>query len=275
MSVTQHNQPNEFPGLLSRFFGSCRRHRRDARASTLSRFAGASAGNEYTEASPRFGQSATDMAESFVPCLRTPTRLLLGGCLLLGWNTAALAQPLADTPLPEAGQSQILAQRSNKYLVYVNGNSQLLLEQVRRIEPQAQLVQYEGRMVVQANVFYDKDRARQLEKDLKAQYIQAEIATIEERQQTPETPLPPAKPERLSSSPGYFVVIPADEMELQATVERVRLLGLVNFGVSQGDSRQGPYVVVGPFPNRDTAERWNFYLQDFGLENARVNYGNF
>jgi hypothetical protein len=215
------------------------------------------------------------MAESFVPFLRTRARLLLGGCLLLGWNTAALAQPLADTPLPEAGQSQILAQRSKRYLVYVNGNSQLLLEQVRRIEPQASLAQYEGRLVVRAGVFDDKDRARQLEKNLEAQYIQAEIATIEERQQTPETPEIRAKPERLSSSPGYFVVIPADERDLQATVERVRLLGLVNFGISNRDSRQGPYVVVGPFPNRDTAERWNFYLQDFGLENARVNYGNF
>lgn len=225
------------------------------------------------------------MPESSVPSLLTPARLFLGGCLLLAWNTAAGAQPLGHTPLPEAAQSQILAQRSDRYyLVYVNGNSPLLLEQVRRIEPQAELVQYEGRVVVQANVFYDRDRAKRLERDLEAQYIKAEIATIENRQARPPVPdipnIPPApnipdRPNPVSYGTGYFVVIPARERDLQATAEQVRLLGLVNFGVSPQDSPQGPYVLVGPFADRDTAERWNFYLQDFGLKNARVYYGNF
>lgn len=65
------------------------------------------------------------------------------------------------------------------YAVVVNGDSPLLLDQVRKIESGAFVQDYEGRSVIQAGLFQDPDRANQQVSALEAQGIGAEIVPVE------------------------------------------------------------------------------------------------
>jgi len=70
----------------------------------------------------------------------------------------------------------------------------------------------------------------------------------------------------------YYVVVPTASGELDYVSNQVMLLGqgVSMAGVVQArDEPLGPHVRVGPFADRATAERWNGYLRDFGM-NARV-----
>lgn len=70
----------------------------------------------------------------------------------------------------------------------------------------------------------------------------------------------------------YYVVVPTASGELDYVSNQVMLLGqgVSMAGIVQArDQPLGPHVRVGPFAERATAERWNGYLRDFGM-NARV-----
>ncbi|MCG5060234.1 MAG: peptidoglycan-binding protein [Limnoraphis sp. WC205] len=72
---------------------------------------------------------------------------------------------------------------------------------------------------------------------------------------------------------AYFVVIPGASEELPRIAEQVILLGVPETGVYQRYSASDPKVAVGPFSNPDIAKRWQHYLRDFGLGQARIYYG--
>ncbi|NJK38308.1 MAG: peptidoglycan-binding protein [Oscillatoriales cyanobacterium RM2_1_1] len=75
------------------------------------------------------------------------------------------------------------------------------------------------------------------------------------------------------ASAAYFVVILGEQDELPKIAEQVILLGVPETGVYQRGHLLEPKVAVGPFSNADIAKRWQHYLRDFGLNNARVYYG--
>ncbi|MBD1936921.1 hypothetical protein H6F73_06235 [Microcoleus sp. FACHB-68] len=214
--------------------------------------------------------------------------LVLTGCLLMACQSPAGAESwnLSDVPT-----SQLLAQVSRQYLVYVRGESNEMLEQVRRVAPDAYIDQYKGRRVIKAGTFYDRQLAKRREREIEALYIRAEVARIEGRYNPRTDAYFPnssriegrANPStgyftgssatRRTSDNDYFVAIPAPERDLPVIAEQVRVLGVPAEGVEDRDKPRGYHVLVGPFADRGTAERWNRYLIDLGLENARVYYG--
>lgn len=215
--------------------------------------------------------------------------LLLAGCLFIACQSHAGAGSL---PQLDVQTSQLLAQVPRQYLVYVKGESNEMLEQVRRVVPEAYIDQYKGRRVINAGTFYDRELAKRREKEIEALYIRAEVARLEGRFNPSRTAGYSTNPSRIESrydssptySPGpsatrrtnpndYFVVIPARERDLPAIAEQVRVLGAPAEGVEDRDKPRGYHVIVGPFEDRSTAERWNRYLTDLGLGNARVYYG--
>lgn len=67
---------------------------------------------------------------------------------------------------------------SQRYLVYINGDSPLLLSQVQSVESRAFLQEYEGRNVIQAGVFDNEAIAEQQVEVLESQGIGARIMTV-------------------------------------------------------------------------------------------------
>ena len=145
------------------------------------------------------------------------------------------------------------------YKVIVNGNSPFLLEQVQQVESQAFITQYDGRSVIQAGAFANKDSAHWQADLLKARGIQSEVIS--------------AGSQLINRSDrGYLIVIPGSKAELPSIRAQVTQLGVNDQNVLEKDSRLGTYVQVGPFSDRPTAEAWNRMLLDAGMGNARVYY---
>ena len=79
-----------------------------------------------------------------------------------------------------------------------------------------------------------------------------------------------------SDAPGrsYYVVVPGKQNELEAISNQIIRLG-DGFGIAQlvqQSSTKGTHVQVGPFSDRQAANRWNHYFRDFGID-ARVTLG--
>ena len=78
--------------------------------------------------------------------------------------------------------------------------------------------------------------------------------------------------DRLNRGRAYFVVIPGKQGELDAISNQVIRLG-DGFGIAQlvqqTSEPRGPHVQVGPFGDRNAANRWNRYFRDFGMD-ARI-----
>lgn len=73
---------------------------------------------------------------------------------------------------------------------------------------------------------------------------------------------------------SFYVVIPGGADDLNAITNQIVRLG-DGFGISQmvqaHESPRGPHVRVGPFIDRNSANRWSSYFRDFGMD-ARVYY---
>lgn len=221
----------------------------------------------------------TALQKNWTP-LQSQMALLLAGCLLAASQSAVRAEfDVLTTPrLPGYRVSESVRQ----YLVYINGESDLLLDQVRKVEPEAFKTDFEGRTTIQAGLFSDRLLAERRVKALEREGIGAEIASI--GGYSPPLPAPdysgnigslprPRFPTHLTRSKNYFVVIPAPLEDLQDIEDQVLRLGAPARGVRQREVPRGTHVLVGPFAVRDDAERWNRYLLDLGLTNARVYYG--
>lgn len=93
------------------------------------------------------------------------------------------------TPAPQTGIAPVQSTRptlqtgvasvGERYAVFVNGDSPLLLEQVRKVESGAFLQDREGRRVIQAGIFSDSSRATQQAAALEAEGIGAEVVSVQ------------------------------------------------------------------------------------------------
>jgi hypothetical protein len=228
------------------------------------------------------------------------------------------ATPLGITPAASGG--------APRYLVYLNGNSDLLLEQVRRIEPGAFRRDYNNDRVIQAGLFISEANAKEQIDRLSAQGILAQLDQVDGAEFVATTPapvvvtaatvpynptvnpaslpnpsgaypsgLPPVPaptgfPNGLNSSPSpvyptnsnfatpaggenkaYFVAIPGTA--LSEIYGEVMQTGVAGSSIVQRESRRGPYVAVGPFLERSSANLVERRLREAGLKNARVYYG--
>ncbi|MBD1837478.1 hypothetical protein H6F78_17465 [Coleofasciculus sp. FACHB-64] len=181
--------------------------------------------------------------------------------------------PSRRTPSRSRDENSPPVRRNSRLFgVFINGDSPLLLAQVRKIEPEA-FVRYGGG-VIQAGVFADEFKAQQRVRDLEEWGIRAKISAYSEENFD-------ADAENFDSRPvtrrdeveevTYFVVIPGSQEYLPDIAAHMIRLGFPKDEVFQREVPRGPHVAVGPFENQSQAERWSRFLRSNGMD-ARVVY---
>ena len=160
---------------------------------------------------------------------------------------------------------------SQRYLVYINGDSSLLLEQVKRVEPTAFRRQYSGRVVIQAGSFNSEPNAQQRVRELESQGIGAQVAAVAAGQEIGNLAAG-AIPGNTVRSRAYFVVIPGRREDLNRITNRLVQMGVRRSAVRSRQAPLGSHVAIGPFADRGVAEGLSSNLQDSGMD-ARVYYG--
>ncbi len=148
---------------------------------------------------------------------------------------------------------------SNRYIVYVNGDSPYLLQQVRTIEPNASIQQYQGQSVIQAGTFDSEAQARQQIAALNAQGILAEMATTTGISMT-------TAPTSVAAVSHYLVIIPGSREELPALADRAVRMGIRQEAIQQKDIPLGPHLEIGPFTDNQDASKISQFLNGGGLD---------
>lgn len=164
------------------------------------------------------------------------------------------------------------------FLVLIPTSDRRILREVQNVESNAFITRYRGRYAIRAGIFEDEVKAARLAKRLRDRRLLAQVVPIEFEQSW-------ARFERVEDYPRdrqyddddyYSVVIPCREEELPAVAAQVQQMAPDverEQAISMRNESDGSYVMVGPFRNRQTAENWHRYLQDFGMENAQIYYG--
>ncbi len=177
-------------------------------------------------------------------------------------------QPIESTPFPRERVFQAPVNRSApimaptnrpQYRVFVNGDSTLLLQQVRRVEPRAFIQQLRGQRVIQVGIFSTEANARQQSDALAAQGIASEITTSNVGS------LPGG-----NSARGYYVVVPGARSDLSNLRDRAIRLGVQRTSIQLRERPLGPHLAVGPFAQRQEAETMERYLKDKGQLDTRI-----
>ncbi len=146
-----------------------------------------------------------------------------------------------------------------RYVVYVNGDSPYLLQQVRLIEPTASVQPYQGRSIIQAGTFNNEASAQQQVAALRSQGIMADIATLN------------ASPS-LAQTSHYLVIIPGSRDDLPALANQAVRMGIRQEAIQQKDAPLGPHLEIGPFAEHEDAKKISQFLNGGGFD-ARVYYG--
>jgi hypothetical protein len=129
------------------------------------------------------------------------------GLIIALASAIALSPGLARSVQAQAGQPPVppatyaINPTGQQYLVYVNGNSPLLLDQVRLVEPESFVTVLEGRSVIQAGRFNDWNNAQNLVNDLSGLGIGAQIQTAA----AVSRPSPSSYPAPTAAAPGGTV----------------------------------------------------------------------
>ncbi len=187
-----------------------------------------------------------------------------------------------DSPFPPSTPTQA----SSLYRVDIYGASPSLLSQVQQIEPGAFVRRGEG--VIQAGVFADEANAQLRVRELEAQGIPAQLTTIGTRvdaglgnpgefsvdnADNPERRWREESAFRRTAERAYFVVIPGKLGDLPDIAAEVVRIGIREDEVTQREAPRGPHVAIGPFNQRENADRWSRYFRSVGMD-ARVYFGN-
>ncbi len=157
------------------------------------------------------------------------------------------------------------------YRVEVPSENELLLQSVRAVEPTAFIRRGEG--VIQVGLFQNTTNAQNMIQKLSAQGITARLVQISNNNLTTLNTSSSLNIYGEIENEGYFVVIPG-EMNLLATLaNKVKQSGVPSNALRLRSAPLGPHVAVGPFAQRNEAERWNNHLRSAGLD-ARVYFGH-
>jgi hypothetical protein len=74
-------------------------------------------------------------------------------------------------------------------------------------------------------------------------------------------------------SSAYLVMIPARSAEVQSLIQQLQELRVPPNNLIERRIASRTGVAVGPFPDRQVAERWRDYLLRKGVNNAQVYFG--
>lgn len=156
-----------------------------------------------------------------------------------------------------------------RYLVYLNGNSALLLDAIRRFVPAASLQQYGNQTVIQAGVFEEAAAAQEQAQLLQSQGFQVQIDSLSASalnvllqppigaSQPAFNPLPVVN--NGSQGEKYLVYVDTDNPANLARVQR-----LVPNAVQRTIGNQ-TVLQVGAFGDRQAAETWRRTLTQEGI----------
>jgi hypothetical protein len=171
-------------------------------------------------------------------------------------------------------------QNFDRYFVYVDSSNLQLLQQVRQIEPNAYIRNYNGRKVIQSGVFNEQFNAQQRVKELEFNNIAgARIVNSENIELTPNYSVYNTQNYtnnyQQEKRDSYYVVIPSNVNNLRSlgTAIRQKISININVNVFMRTQPLGAHIAVGPFSDRLEAEQSNSYLKNLGYGNARVYYG--
>ncbi len=174
--------------------------------------------------------------------------------------------PVAPTPFQREAifQAPAGAQGMNaaRYVVYVNGDSPYLLQQVQTIEPRAFVEQYQGRPVIQVGTYSDEGTARQQVETLRMQGITAEMGYN-------NMAYPPTAS---GQSSRYLVIVPGRQENLETLAQQAMRLGIRQESVQVKDAPLGWHLEIGPFRDYREAKEVDQYLRRGGMD-SRVYYG--
>lgn len=224
----------------------------------------------------------------------------------------AITAPTVTAPIAPAAApiAPAAAPSPEQYLVYVNGDSSRLLDQVRRVESGALVQTFGGQQVIQVGLFEGESIAQRRVDLLAAQGIGAQIARVGEGDLAPATlvtaradlPAPDLLPlvsvdrqvefgqppdfsqfsadDRVAQAPSrassYYVVIPGRARDLPNIADLAILLGgglnVPERSIQERTAPLGPHVLIGPFVSQSAADRWNRYFRDFIDRDSRVYY---
>ena len=169
-------------------------------------------------------------------------------------QTAGIAQAGVMQPSKIEGETKQVAQRveNYQYLVYVNGDSSLLLEQVRKVEPQAFVRFLDERNVIQAGLFNERKDAKKRVESLKSIGVRANVTQIE---------VVSAIPEYQAEYPDdlYIVYVKSDSALLLDEVHKVEPQAIIK-------TYQGERVIqAGLFNQRENARQSVIALNSIGI----------
>ncbi|PSB25504.1 hypothetical protein C7B82_23050 [Stenomitos frigidus ULC18] len=197
-------------------------------------------------------------AQQIVPLPPPPTVSVPG--LTNGYSSNSTPLPGGETVFVAPINRQGVAAQ---YVVYVNGDSPYLLQQVRSIEPNAVVQQYQGQTVIQAGTFDNEASARRQIAALNSQGIMAELGTINAASNV----LSP----NVATTSRYVVVIPGGRDELASLADRAIRMGIRQEAIQEKGAPLGPHLEIGPFAQHSDAKKISQFLNGGGLD-ARVYY---
>ncbi len=152
-----------------------------------------------------------------------------------------------------------------RYLVYVNSRSSERLQQIRRLDPEAGFGIFEGEQIIQAGLFGQRGAAERRSRQLADRGISSLVAAVTVPDQSPFN----ASNARNES---YYVVIPGSERTLNEAMATVQANVSPGTGIQRRDRPRGLHLAIGPFRDRERAERLSDRLRRRGLPQTRVHY---
>ncbi|MDJ0557185.1 MAG: hypothetical protein QNJ68_22625 [Microcoleaceae cyanobacterium MO_207.B10] len=172
-----------------------------------------------------------------------------------------------------------------RYVVYIESENPLLLGIIRqKIEPRAVLRAFGDQKVIQVGSFSELFFALDLIDYLEEKGINGELARRNPGQAFGEpvksTPTLAASvyPPVLhpiaygfSNIESYYVLIPSKSKDLSLITYKLRLLGIPDRGIQVTEIPEN--VAIGPFVEKERAEKWQRYLLDSGFENVVIYFG--
>lgn len=173
----------------------------------------------------------------------------------------------------QQAQSNQYSQNFERYLVFVDTSNSQVLQQVRWVDSEAFIRQYEGRSVIQSGIFSQRVNAENRVRELQSYGISnVRLVSFTDGRQIPFNGADRGQPATRQAS-AYYAVIPGEARELSAIANDIRSRRQ-NYNIVQIRQQPlGPHIAVGPFSTRRDAEEWNQYLRNIGYGNSRVHYG--
>lgn len=174
-------------------------------------------------------------------------------------------ETIYQAPPPPPSQAQ--APSSAPFIVYVNGDSPYLLQQVRTVAPTASVQMYQGRQVIQTGAFWDESGAQQQVLALRMQGIGAEVIQAGVSAVSSGSAMNPTS----AVQTPFLVVIPARPTEYYGLGEQLLKMGFRAEDIIPKDKPLGFHLQVGAFANHQAANAFSQRLRANGLD-ARVYY---